>query len=251
MYFDEIMNRIYHSDLMCDIDIEFLNDENKLPTKYEFENFTLQRKLKLSSIIERLTSSEKVIFFEKLKKELSGYYGGIRHHFFTKISAVNILSELPQYKDKDEFTITGEEATLLESKYSLYPLFEKALNELLIIVNQIEKTSTPHPNELYINNKPKNNKDENPYPRIFPALKHFELFEYWHNAVQENELAEYSFIYRQMIMDGFIYEDIKPTEFINWLNNTYEIALDELKQYNNCKGGGKIPRYQTTKLLFK
>lgn len=114
-----------------------------------------------------------------------------------------------------------------------------------------EEEILEQPQKLSISDNYKDDNEINPYPRIFPKPKHFELFEHWHNAVIENELAEYSFIYRQMIMDEFIYDDIKPTEFINWLNNTYGIALDELKQYNNCKGGGKITRYQTAKLLFK
>ena len=96
------------------------------------------------------------------------------------------------------------------------------------------------------------NVEQNPYPRIFLNRKSFELFEHWHNQVTERtQLAEYSFIYWAMVKDKIIYEDVRPTEFINFLNNEYQVALSELKQYNNCKGGGKESKYSTVKKLYK
>ena len=93
---------------------------------------------------------------------------------------------------------------------------------------------------------------KNPYPQIFINFKTYELFKHWQNQVSERtQLAEYSFIYWAMLKDGFIYKNIKSKDFIEFLNDKFEIALSELKQYNNCKGGGKESKYSTAKLLFK
>jgi hypothetical protein len=94
--------------------------------------------------------------------------------------------------------------------------------------------------------------EENPYPRIFVNYKSWQLFEHWRDDVKERtQLAEFSFIFWQMQNDGLIYQEIKPTEFRNWLLSSFEIELDELKQLRICDGGNKYSRYQTAKLLFK
>jgi hypothetical protein len=93
--------------------------------------------------------------------------------------------------------------------------------------------------------------DENPHQRIFVEQKHFELFEYLQKQITKNELAEYSFIYWSMHKDSFIYEDVKPTEFINWLNKNYHVPLIELKQLYRVNNGNRPSNYQTAKLLFK
>lgn len=93
---------------------------------------------------------------------------------------------------------------------------------------------------------------ENPFPRIFPNGKCWQLFEHWRNEVKgRTQLAELSFIYRQMQKDGLIHEYIKPTEFREWLLKTFDIELEPLKQLSNCNGGNKYSRYQTAKLLFQ
>lgn len=121
------------------------------------------------------------------------------------------------------------------------------LNELLKeIVKEPEKSKDSSGVEQI------GNVEQNLYPRIFLDRKSFDLFEYWHKQVtQSTKLAEYSFIYWAMVKDGFIYEKVRPQEFIDFLNDEFEIALSEIKQYNICKGGGKVSKYSTAKLLFK
>lgn len=95
-------------------------------------------------------------------------------------------------------------------------------------------------------------KGTNPYPRIFKENKHAQLFEYLHDSVERNELAEYSFIYRKMMEDRFIYDGVKQSEFKNWLNETYKIEpLDDLKTLTNCTTDHKYQLYQMAKLLFQ
>lgn len=240
-FFEKVCNKLYVIDLMTEIQMEFGNEDNKLPSKREFENFLLEREKKLNNILQRLTESERVIFLNKLKKDLSKYYSGIRRHFLEQISPDKFVSEFPQHMGKDKIRLTDEEIRQLEIKYSLYPFFQQLLDELLNTIADIEKAYSKNTGVV----------DDNPHPRIFTDLKHFKLFEHWHNGIKRNQLAEYSFIYWQMVKDGLIYESVRPTEFINWLNSNYEVALAELKQYDNCKGGGKLSRYQTAKLLFQ
>jgi hypothetical protein len=93
---------------------------------------------------------------------------------------------------------------------------------------------------------------ENPHPRIFPNGKCWQLFENWRNDVKEKtQLAEFSFIYWQMKNDGYIHENIRPTEFRNWMLKTFSINLEPLKQLTVCNGGNKYSRYQSAKLLIK
>ena len=93
---------------------------------------------------------------------------------------------------------------------------------------------------------------ENPHSRIFTSAKAFSLFEHWHNEISEtSKLAEYSFIYRAMIMDGFIHKNVRPTEYIDFLDKNYERTLSEIKTYDLCKGGNKRSRYSAGKRLFK
>jgi hypothetical protein len=92
----------------------------------------------------------------------------------------------------------------------------------------------------------------NPHSRIFPNGKCWQLFEHWRNDVKERtKLAEFSFIFWQMQKDGLICENIKPTEFRNWLQKTFDIELDQLKQLTISDGGNKYSRYQTAKLLYQ
>ena len=108
-------------------------------------------------------------------------------------------------------------------------------------------------NQIQISKEPEKAEEQNPHPRIFANRLAFDLFEHWNNQVSERtQLAEYSFIYWAMVKDKFIYEGVRPTEFINFLSKEYQVtAISELKQYNNCKGGGKESKYSTARLLFK
>ncbi|OFX58614.1 MAG: hypothetical protein A2066_10445 [Bacteroidetes bacterium GWB2_41_8] len=92
----------------------------------------------------------------------------------------------------------------------------------------------------------------NPYPRIFVSGIAYKLFKHWQEQVSGNtHLAEYSFIYRAMIKDRYIFENVRSTEFIDFLNTNFEVTLSEIKTYDLCKGRNKIARYSTAKRLFQ
>jgi hypothetical protein len=122
-----------------------------------------------------------------------------------------------------------------------------------------ELTNLKNSNQIYPNktedveqNTINNSSNDNPHARIFLNGKSWQLFDHWRNDVKaRTQLAEFSYIYRQMSKDGLIYENVKPTEFRDWLNKNYNTELDELKQLSNCDGGNKYSRYQTAKILFQ
>lgn len=94
-------------------------------------------------------------------------------------------------------------------------------------------------------------KIENPYPQIFTDYNAYKLFDKLHNEFKDNSkhLADYSFIYRMMYNDGFIFSNYKPEMFKDWLSKEpYSIYLDlKLKTLNNCTTPNKVSIYNTLK----
>lgn len=88
---------------------------------------------------------------------------------------------------------------------------------------------------------------ENPHSRIFKSINAFNLFESLKEELIKNAstiLADMSFIFRAMHKDKFIYDDIKESAFRTWLNEEYQIDLDnKLKLYDYCKTPHKISNY--------
>jgi hypothetical protein len=80
-------------------------------------------------------------------------------------------------------------------------------------------------------------KPENPHERYFVNGYHWQLFDEWRmkHIRKGKELADYSFIYRVMHDDGFIYDDIKPTGFKEWIEGEYTLNLGkQLKPLHNA-----------------
>lgn len=97
---------------------------------------------------------------------------------------------------------------------------------------------------------PKEKKDtpntaENPHPRYFVSEKAYRIFNELQETVRERyKLADYSFIYRQMWKDEYIYEGIKEKEFRDFLMKEYKIELPEpLKTLDNCSTDLKFNSY--------
>ena len=78
----------------------------------------------------------------------------------------------------------------------------------------------------------------NPYPRMFPCINSFKLFEALKEKVV-NDIADYSYYFREMILQGVMY-DIKCAEYIFWLKENYNIEIKQIKQYESCNGNKKI-----------
>ena len=94
---------------------------------------------------------------------------------------------------------------------------------------------------------------ENPHPDIFSNLKGFVLFERLHSVFRNNNqnLADYSFIYRKLVKDGFILDSFKPEKFREWISGErYDIQTDTpLKTLNNCSTQLKKDLYDTLKSI--
>jgi len=190
--------------------------ENTLQLKDRMK-FTLKTREKFESIIKSDNSiEEKIISMSNLIKNYIQFYG--TKQFCNDVLFNDIESELNYLKEIQKQQL----------------LANNRANQKTIV----EETS--------------DSKSDNPHHRIFPDGKCWLLFEHWRNDVKaRTQLAEFSFIYWQMFYDGLIYENVKPTEFRNWLYKNFNIELDELKQLSNCNGGNKYSRYQTAKLLFQ
>jgi len=81
----------------------------------------------------------------------------------------------------------------------------------------------------------------NPHPRIFKTVEGWRLFEEFQSSVRDHyQLADYCFIYWKLKYDGFIYEDIGPKRYKNWLYKTFDVYLGKgWKQYYFCRTNAK------------
>jgi len=66
------------------------------------------------------------------------------------------------------------------------------------------------------------------WQRIFKDLKAFKIFQYLQDNLvgQKSQLADYTFIFRQMQRDEYIYDDIKEKSFRDYLSRNFEIEID-------------------------
>lgn len=90
-------------------------------------------------------------------------------------------------------------------------------------------------------------KVEDRHPRYF-IKGGFEIFEKCKERIVRERylLADFSFIYRQMQKDGYIYDDIKESAFRNWLKTIYGIEiLEPLKTINECSPDHKFSIYSS------
>lgn len=142
-YFEGKINKNYAIDLFTDVNYEFFNKEGKLPTENQFQQFVLQQKKELIESIERLTSIERQLFFDKLKKEYSGEYPGLRKYYLEHIEVDTVLfnKEFPELEFNKDVSL--ELVEKIENKYSLYSFFESAKSHLLKFVIQLETQILP------------------------------------------------------------------------------------------------------------
>lgn len=61
--------------------------------------------------------------------------------------------------------------------------------------------------------------------------------------------ADISFLYRKLFDDGFIHA--KPTPFMEWINQEYELDIDKIKTLNEVKSVKRNGLYSTTLESFK
>lgn len=181
----------------------------------------------------------------------------IEPEFLKKINSLNFdFSSF--YSPPKKIKIEGKSgATFKEYKEKFYkPTIEDTQKRKIEYILELLVKDYPLIKTRYSEFKSDRNEQEiqpeNPFPRIFKDYKSYQLFKHLQDSVNERTiLVDYSFIYWSLSRDNFIYSAVRPTEFINFLNDSFQIALSDLKQYENCLAGKRTANYQTAKLLFK
>jgi hypothetical protein len=85
----------------------------------------------------------------------------------------------------------------------------------------------------------------NKYDRVFKNDYSYILFtELINNAKTKND---YSFIFRVMVKDELIYEDIKHIEYINILSKDFDVNIEKILTLGNCETSKKHDLYQLLK----
>lgn len=105
-------------------------------------------------------------------------------------------------------------------------------------------------NEFLSNNS---DSEKNFYPRIFKNEIGYNIFKNYQQHINERYVfVEYSFLYRILIKDDMIHENITPTEFVTWLNKQFDINIDtNLKTLDNCRTSKKMEVYNILKTQYK
>lgn len=85
----------------------------------------------------------------------------------------------------------------------------------------------------------------NKYERVFKNDYSYILFTKLIDKAKAK--ADYSFIFRKMLHDELIYENVKHIEYINILNNDYDVAIEKILTLDNCQTKSKNDLYQLTK----
>src|SRR5690606_34599338 len=108
----------------------------------------------------------------------------------------NRIEEFHAFATKDEI----EEDT---GKYSISDLIKPTTKHTEVINNKL-----PDGNTVLF-------KNDNPYPRIFKTLNAFNIFKKLVDEFGSNNenLANYSFVYHRMKKDELIYDDFQKLEF--------------------------------------
>lgn len=102
-----------------------------------------------------------------------------------------------------------------------------------------------------LNNEGLNTLKVNPHPREFKNLKAYKVFERWYQERDEKtQLADMSYVYWKLREDNLLH-NIKPAEYIDWLNDEFQISLSKLKQLHLCENQKRNRLYSTIKDLVQ
>jgi hypothetical protein len=170
-----------------------------------------------------------------------------------KLSENNRTSKLITLVKYIEFEIINSDKCQELDNTQLYPQLQKFKLNFIRIYNEIFDLYSQYfpkytkndfgPVQIIKKKKIKNLKDstkknpqqtENPHPRVFKSLDAYVFFESIKEMLCKDMrtiLADYSFIFRRMKDDKYIYEYVEESEFRDFLNDFYEVDLDKLKTF--------------------
>ncbi len=115
----------------------------------------------------------------------------------------------------------------------------------------LERKDEVHSNAEPLAMAENNSQNTNPYPRIFKNHQCYLFFTGLQSDIRERfKLADYSFIYRRMQKDGYIFEYVVDTEFRDFLS-AMSIYIEKTKLLDYCKTDLKEKNYFSKKALFK
>lgn len=188
-----------------------INEQIQNPSEAQFKIYLYNTLKNLKDSYEFLSSTqiENNRILNLIKKELLDSY---------KRTYIKIKNEVPIYDDIFE--------TFLFSNKSL---------------KRIEQPSVD-----FFENK----QDYNPHPRVFISNDKFLFFEELKNKLctdKKTQLADFSFVFRMMKKEKYIYSDVSEKSFREFLTNNYEITFDKLKTYEYCVTDKKINLYNSLK----
>lgn len=91
---------------------------------------------------------------------------------------------------------------------------------------------------------------DNPFPNIFRNYDAYQFFERLKKNIctdQTTQLADYSYVYRKMLEDKFINDEVSPSSFVSFLDKNYNIVLDPLKSWGKLTGKHRVMLYEILK----
>jgi hypothetical protein len=148
-------------------------------------------------------------------EQIAFYISNFQGKFLKKYS-----SEGYEIPDFEEIEIIETYESIIDKLGLMFLAHSIYIDELLLDLKiPIEKINLLEyfklKNKLDFNNQ----KNGNPYPEVFPCHSSYSLFMDWHNEFKtsNNQLANYSVIYRLMFKDGLIMSHFRPQMYINWL----------------------------------
>jgi hypothetical protein len=225
-----------------------------------------KRKTKLNNLVNNFKGILKYISIQtdievikKLEKnEVSELVKLFRNKFSSEdfiITKTSTYFALSKYSTK--FPVFLNNLILYCIGYRFIMFYSKLLNDFSILLDNSNheqlmsesKTLTIIKKQLNID-ETQEERIENPHPRIFLNNDAFLLFEELKNKLCTNEkslLADFSFVFRLMQKESYIFDDISEGSFRNFLTNNYEITFDKLKTYEYCVTDKKIQLYNSLK----
>ncbi len=170
--------------------------------------------------------------------------------------------KLAKSKDKEISKIFKQLSKIIITKIKA---LDEIQNELIPIISNFDykldsdfRTSEiSYDNTNLANQSPKDieeSKDdiliENPFANIFRNYKAFLFFEILKDAIctdTTTQLADYSYVYRKMLEDKFINDEVSPSSFVSFLDKNYNIVLDPLKSWGKLTGKHRAMLYEILK----